>query len=325
MNKVLITGGAGFIGFHLAKYLAEEKNEVTICDNLFRGKMDSELKELLERENVNYIECDLTDSKELDKLDKDYDEVYHLAAINGTKNFYEIPDVVLRVNTLATINILDWFIQTKGKKIVFSSSSEAYAGTMRKFGIKIPTPEDVALCVEDVNNARWSYGGSKIVGELFFINYARKHNFDMSIIRYHNIYGGRMGYDHVMPEFCIRIINKEDPFIIYGGKETRAFCHINDAVKATELVMKSDKVNNEIIHVGNDADEISIKELAEKMFKITGFEPSLDIHPAPKGCVQRRCPDISKLKTLTGYEPKVLLDDGLKDIFSWYEKNPKKN
>lgn len=319
MIKTLVTGGAGFIGFHLAKNLAESRHEVIIADNLFRGKLDKELKELIKLKNVKFIQCDLTDANEVKKLGKNYDYVYHLAAINGTKYFYEIPDKVLRVNVLAAINILDWFVNSGSKKILFASSSETYAGTMRRFGIKIPTPEDVPLCVEDVKNPRWSYGGSKIIGELFFINYARVHKFDMSIVRYHNIYGPRMGNEHVIPEFCIRIKNKENPFKILGGEETRAFCYIDDAIKATRMVMESEKTNGEIIHIGNDKEEISMIELARKMFKIEGFYPELEIKPAPAGCVQRRCPDINKLRNLTGFEPQIKLDEGLKKTFGWYK------
>jgi nucleoside-diphosphate-sugar epimerase len=247
--------------------------------------------------------------------------VYHLAAINGTKNFYEMPQKVLRVNVLSSINLLDWYIQTKCKKILFTSSSETYAGTMRTSGFSIPTPEDVPLCVDDILNPRWSYGGSKIIGELLFLNYSRMNNFDMSIIRYHNIYGGRMGYDHVIPEFIVRLLKKEDPFKIFGSEETRAFCYIDDAINATQLVMENTNTNHEIVNIGNDTEEISIMELAEKLYCITNNYPNLELMPAPLGSVQRRCPDLTKIKKLTGYEPMIDLNDGLKRTFEWYTKN----
>jgi nucleoside-diphosphate-sugar epimerase len=283
--------------------------------------MDNELKSLLELDNVTYINCDLTNPNDFDKLDTNYDYVYHLAAINGTKNFYEMPQKVLRVNVLSSINLLDWYIQTKCKKILFTSSSETYAGTMRTSGFSIPTPEDVPLCVDDILNPRWSYGGSKIIGELLFLNYSRMNNFDMSIIRYHNIYGGRMGYDHVIPEFIVRLLKKEDPFKIFGSEETRAFCYIDDAIKATQLVMENANTNHEIINIGNDTEEISIMELAEKLYCITNNYPNLELMPAPLGSVQRRCPDLTKIKKLTGYEPMIDLNDGLKRTFEWYTKN----
>lgn len=319
MIRSLITGGAGFIGFHLAKHLHEQGQEVTVVDNLSRGRMDEEFKGFIDKPNVKFIQCDLTDQQQVNNLGEKYDYVYHLAAINGTKYFYEIPDKVLKVNTLASIYILEWFMKSGSKKILFSSSSETYAGTMRRYGIPIPTPENVPLCVEDVKNARWSYGGSKIIGELFFINYARVHKFRMSIIRYHNIYGPRMGFEHVMPEFALRLNKKENPFKIFGGKETRAFCYVKDACRATQMVMESDKTDDEIVHIGNDTEEITMIDMAKKMFKIAGFEPKLDIKEAPAGCVQRRCPDISKLRSLTGFMPETNLDHGLRSLYDWYK------
>lgn len=315
-GKILITGGAGFVGFHLARRLAG--HEVHICDNLSRGRMDEELKELLES-GVSFIQCDLTSAAELGKLDSDYSHVYHLAAVQGTKNFYEIPDKVLRTNLLSSINVLDWFAAAECGKILFSSSSENYAGTIRRFGGQIPTPEDIPLCIDDVKNPRWSYGVSKIAGELLFLNYARARKFRASIIRYHNIYGPRMGFDHVIPEFALRLLQKEDPFKIYGGAETRAFCYVDDAVAATELVMNSPNTDGDIVHIGKE-DEISIANLAKKMFDIAGFHPELEMLPAPQGSVQRRCPDTSRLLEL-GFAARVQLDEGLKRTYEWYKAN----
>lgn len=319
MTEILITGGAGFIGFHLAKALAEENYEVTICDNLFRGRMDDDLTRLRKRENVRFINCDLTDKDELKKLGREYDYVYHLAAINGTKYFYEIPHEVLRVGVLSTVNLLEQFKGTKAK-MLFASSSEAYAGTALSFGVPIPTPEDVPLTVNDVHNPRFSYGGSKLVGELLFINYARAYKFPMTIIRYYNTYGPRMGYEHVISEFCVRILRKEDPFRIYGGNQTRSFCYISDTVKATRLLMESSETNGEIVNVGNPFEEITIRELAEKMFDLLDFYPAVEVLPLPKGDVVRRCPNIDKLARLTNFRPEVALTDGLVKTFEWYKK-----
>jgi UDP-glucose 4-epimerase/UDP-glucuronate decarboxylase len=323
MKKVLVTGGAGFIGYHLSKHLAKEGNEITIVDNLFRGKMDTELKAIIGMENVKYIKADLTEYKSFEKLDDDYDYVYHLAAINGTKYFYEIPDKVLRTNILSTINILDWFVKSKSKKILFTSSSETYAGAMRKFELDIPTPEDIPLCIEDVKNPRWSYAGSKIIGELLFINYAKKHDFDMTIVRYHNIYGPRMGYEHVIPEFLLRIYNKTNPFPVYGNT-SRAFCYIDDAIEATELVMENKNCNGKIINIGNDLEEINMVDLAKTMFEVLNFNAKIDIKSTPKGSVDRRCPNINKLKKLTDYKPKINLKGGIELTHRYYYKYFKK-
>lgn len=320
MYRVLITGGAGFIGFHLARFLVNCGYRVSICDNLFRGKMDKDLKELCTRDGVTFINCDLTDRDDFKKLEGEYDYIYHLAAINGTRYFYEVPHEVLRVNVLSLINILEWCKNGYTGKLLFASSSEVYAGGVRIFQLPVPTPENVPLVIDDPYNPRLSYAGSKIIGELFVINYSKAYKFPVTIVRYHNIYGPRMGYEHVIPEFCIRILKKENPFRIYGGKETRAFCYVDDAVMATKLVMETEKTNGEIIHIGNPKEELSILDLAKKMFELFNYYPSLEILPAPQGSVNRRCPNIDKLVSLTGFFPKISLEEGLIKTFEWYKE-----
>ena len=325
MARVLITGGAGFIGYHLGKALVEDGYEVTLCDNLFRGKMDGDLAALCQRTNVHFLSCDLTEPKSTETLGDGYDYVYHLAGVNGTRYFYEMPHVVLRVNVLALVNVLDWFVQARCGKILFASSSEVYAGTARLFGVTIPTPEDVPLVVDDIRNPRVSYAGSKMIGELLVLNYARAYGFPYAIVRYHNIYGPRMGHEHVIPEFCKRILERENPFRIQGGSETRAFCYVEDAVRATTLVMDSPECDQQVIHVGNPREEVAIVDLARRMFGLFDHHPELEVLPVPEGSVKRRCPDIGKLETLTGYRPSVALDVGLKETFAWYRSEAGKS
>jgi len=319
-KNVLITGGAGFIGYHLAKQLAEQDYNVTILDNLERGKEDDEFKEFVKNNNIIFIKGDITKTETFTKL-KDFDYIYHLAAINGTENFYKIPDKVLKVGIVGTINVLDWFIKQKTGKLLFSSSSEAYAGTIKllKDKFPIPTPEEIPLTIDNPKNLRWSYGASKILSEVAIHSYAKAHNMkNFAIIRYHNIYGPRMGFEHVIPQFIERIQKKENPFKIFGGQETRTFCYIDDAVKATRLVMESEKTNGQTIHIGRSDGEIKIIDLAKNLFEIAEVNPKIDIQKAPEGSVMRRCPDVSKLKAL-GFIPKVNLDEGLKKCFEWYK------
>jgi len=324
LTKALITGGLGFIGFHLAKHLQEKGYQVDICDNQFRGKVDEEIKIFLKKNDVKYIKMDMTKKSDFDKLDANYDVVYHLAAINGTKYFYQIPEEVLRVNLLSTINLLEWIKGTSCKDILFSSSSEVYSGTIQKFGWKIPTGEDVPLCIEDVTNPRYSYGGSKIVGELLFLNYGRKYSLNIRIVRFHNIYGERMGFEHVIPEFFKRIFDKVDPFPIYGGNDTRSFIYVGDGVRAARLIMENEKTKNEIINIGNEDGEIKIKDLSEKMFEIAGVNPKIELKESLKGSVPRRCPSIKKLKKLTGYKSEISLNEGLQRTYKWYKQDYQK-
>lgn len=330
MKKILITGGAGFIGYHLATHLLKECGSnvnLVLIDNLQRGKMDKDFSVLLKNPQIKFLNLDLTDLNSYKNLGSGYDHVYHLAAINGTKNFYEMPHETLRINILSLIYILEWFKKENSQgKFCFTSSNEAYAGALDAFGIlPIPTPEKVPLVVEDPYNPRWSYAASKLVGELFVIHYAKMYNFRALIVRPHNFYGPRAGVDHVIPEFSKRIMNKTDPFPIYGAYDTRTFCYISDAVRAMQTLMDSPKTDGqpiETVHIG-DFKEITMKELAEKMFGIAGWKPKkLDIKSSPPGSVKRRLADVTKLQNLTGWKPEVLLEEGLKKTYEWYLRNP---
>lgn len=319
--RIIITGGSGFIGYHLASYLSQKpSNEITIIDNHERGEPDEMFKALIAKENVKFLDQDMTQKDFYHELSGFYDCVYHLAAINGTKNFYSRPYDVMRVNILSLMNMLEWCKPEKCGAFLFSSSSEAYAGTITQNpGQYIPTSENISLSVTDVMNPRWSYGGSKITGELLTVNYCRSHKLSFRIIRYHNIYGVRMGYDHVLPEFFRRIHEKVNPFPIYGGEETRAFCAVNDAVRATEAVMLSKNCDGEIVHIGNSEQEVKIIDLLKLVLKIADYKPEIKIMPAPEGCVARRCPDTSKLYELTGFKASIGLEEALPEMYKWYD------
>lgn len=323
MTKALVTGGAGFVGYHLSKHLAELNYQVTVLDSFVRDyRGDDELTELFERPNVKLVNGDLLDQNFFSKLDDHYDYIYHLAAINGTSNFYTIPEQVLKVGILGTLNLLEWFKNLDSScKVLFSSSGEVYAGAMNVLGdsFPIPTPEDIPLVVDDPSNMRWSYGAGKILSEVAFHVYANQYGFldRFRIIRYHNIYGPRMGFNHVLPEFIERIVKKEFPFTIKGGDETRAFCYVDDAVEATRIVMESEKANGETVHIGK-SDEIQITEFAKILFQIASVDPDIDFKPAPSGSVLRRCPNTSKLKEL-GFEAMIPIEEGLSKSYEWYK------
>jgi len=329
MKKILITGGAGFIGYHLAKHLLINTNcQLVLVDNLQRGQMDRDLRNLIADSRVDFIQADLTDWSFYQTLPADFAHIYHLAAVNGTQNFYDMPAEVLRINTLSLIYILEWIKNLQKKpKLCFTSSNEVYAGTLAAFNqLPLPTPENVPLVISDPYNPRWSYAGSKLIGELLLIHYSQTYHVPAIIVRPHNFYGPRAGFGHVIPGLCEKISQRLDPMPLPGADETRTFCYIIDAVKAMRMLMDSpatDKQPAATVHIGG-TDEITMRELAKKMFAVAGWQPrQLAIQPSPRGSVRRRLADISKIKNLVGWQPEVSLEQGLKNTFAWYQQTSK--
>jgi len=327
MKNVLITGGAGFVGYHLAKRLAGQGYKVYIVDNFFRSQNDADFAALKSLPNVWTLERDLTKESSWDDLGGGFDHVYHLVGINGTQLFYDMPHEVLRIGVSTILHGLEWF-RTKngvpGAKILFTSSNEAYGDALKSFNqLPLPTPEDVPLVIGDPYNPRSSYSAQKLIGELFFIHYAKAYNFRMSIVRPHNFYGPRAGWGHVIPEVVERIAARVEPFPIFGADDTRSFCYIDDAVEAIQAVMESEKTDGGTYHIGT-TEETLIQDLIEKIFTATHWRPTtLDIKNSPEGSVKRRLADVSKIKRDTGWEAKTSLGEGLKKTIDWYMAHPK--
>lgn len=325
MKKILITGGAGFIGFHLAKKLAEDaNNRISIADNLARGRMDTEMLSLIDKNNVEFIECDLATENGIKKISGNYDFIFHMAALVGVKHCMNDPERVLRTNINSTFRIVDHIKEKGCGKVFFASTSEVYAGAYDYDILEIPTAENAPHLIPDIMNPRFSYAASKSVCEQTFIFSAQKYGFDFNIGRFHNVYGPRMGYAHVIPEMIKRLTEGENPFKIYGHDQSRAFCYIDDASDAISKISFSD-TKNEIFHIGNDEEETVIAGLASKIFDICDIHPETEKVSAPPGSVKRRCPDISKLRELTGFKTSVSLDIGLETTCEWYIKDLKEN
>jgi len=319
-SNVLITGATGFIGLHLAALHLASGDTVTLADVRDGGESDREFCDAVGQPNARFVRADLTTAGGWAALGGGYDFVYHLAAVNGTELFYSQPHEVLRTNLLATIHGLDWFAANcRAGKVLFTSSNEAYAGALDAFGVlPLPTPEDVPLVVADVTNPRWSYGGSKLVGEQLFLHYATAYGLRAVIVRPHNFYGPRAGSRHVIPQLIDRIVRRVDPFPLYGPDETRSFCYIGDAVTALRSTMLSDRTDGAILHIGSTV-ETRIGDLADALFDIAGWRPDRIVaEPSPPGSVRRRLPDVSRLREATGWAGTTPLADGLRQTYAWY-------
>lgn len=315
MARALVTGAAGFIGFHLVRALAARGDTVVAVDNLVRGERDEAFVELMNQPGVTWIEADLSRESEVANLPTDVDYVYHLAALNGTQNFYERPMDVIRSCTLPTFFLAEAFRDAPLKRFVYAGTSESYASTVTRFGWPVPTAEDVPLSIDGVDNPRWSYAASKMHGEVVTIQAGRSYGFPWSVIRYHNAYGPRMGDRHVVPDFMMRM--REQRYELFGHADTRSFLYIDDAVRATIAVGESEDCAGEIVNVGG-TDEVTMHDLAKHMMATRQIDAPIVLHPSPAGSVPRRAPDISKLQRLTGFAPRVALDRGLAATADYY-------
>ena len=317
MTRALVTGAAGFLGFALASNLADRSGyEVVLADNHVRGERDEAYASLCSRPNVVSFEIDLTDPDQVASLPGAVDYVYHLAALNGTQNFYERPYEVARCCTLPTFYLLDRYGASSDlKRFVYAGSSEAYASTVSAFDWPVPTAEDVPLCIADVHNARWSYGASKLHGEVVVISAMRQLGRPFTIIRYHNAYGPRMGDKHVIPDFLARM--KQGVYELYGYEDTRSFIYVDDAVAATIALAEAESGAGEVVNVGSSS-EIRILDLARKILELAGVEAEIELHASPKGSVKRRAPDTSKLNRLTHFAERWSLERGLRETMDFY-------
>ena len=320
MGSVLITGGAGFIGLALARYCASRGDEVILVATLFKnaGKHAADLTGVLEGDRVTFLEADMTSPMDDVPLPSRLDIVYHLAAINGTRLFYEMPYEVARTNLLVTLSLLQRLETINIGRLVYTSTSEVYSGCEQLDLLKIPTDESVPVAFPQPTDRRYSYATSKFAGEFLCLHWGSHRAVPTSVIRYHNVYGPRMGQKHVIPEFIVRASSGEDPFTIYGGVETRAFCYVDDAVEATCLVGECANADQEIVHVGNAREEIAIRDLAQLVTKRLGKFPTFVEGGRRSSSVLRRCPDVSKLDKLTGFKARVMLDEGLTRTIPFY-------
>jgi nucleoside-diphosphate-sugar epimerase len=304
--KVLVTGGRGFLGARLVENLLAEGMDVRVVDDGSRGA--AELPD-----EVEALETDVRDAEAVRTACRGVEAVVHLAAVQGTRNFYEVPDVVLDVNIRGSLNVAQACVSERVRRLVFSSSSEVY-GIPSEF----PTPESAPLVVPNATNPRWSYGASKIAGELVAIHTARRHGFEFVILRYHNVYGPAMGWDHVVPQFISRLIQDEEFTVQGDGSQRRAFCFVDDAVAPTAAALTAPAAANGIFNIGNPAEEHSIKELVATLERVSGRSIRPRYVPFEQPGTDRRLPDVSRAELVLGLRPTITLEEGLQLTYDWY-------
>jgi len=317
-KSVLILGGGGFIGFGITKFLSEHRNyDLTVADDFSSNGRDEEFDAYCSKQKVNVVEGNLSDPATYNRIGDRYDHVYVLASVVGVNRCIEAPVDVIRINTQIILNTMEWAEEGKAGRLLFASSSENYSATTESFGYPIPTDEDVPLCVADTRHPRFTYALTKMLGESAFFNFGRVHGIPTAVVRYQNIYGPRMGFKHALPHIVERFSKGEDPFHIYGADQTRAFGYITDAAEGTVLAMESERSAQQVYHIGNDH-EVTIDHVSRAVGDLMGFDGTYVADKTYPGSVSRRCPDINKARTELGYEPKVPLQDGLRETVQWY-------
>jgi nucleoside-diphosphate-sugar epimerase len=304
--RIVVTGGLGFIGRGLCASLASFGHEVVAFDNGWRTDAAAP-------EGVEPVAGDVRDVSAVAAAVEGADVVVHLAAIQGTGNFYAMPELVLDVNVRGVLNVAEACAERGVQRLVFSSSSEVY-GVPTEF----PTPESASLQVPDPLNPRWSYGGSKILGELAVANLSRRHEFEFVILRYHNVYGPAMGWDHVIPQFIQRLELGKDFTIQGDGEQRRSFCYVDDAVVATVAATLEPAAAGSILNIGNPSQEVTINELVQTLSRVSGKRIEPRHIPFEGGGTTRRVPNVSRAREVLGFAPTTSLDDGLARTYAWY-------
>lgn len=316
--KILITGGAGFLGSHLADTFLQNGDEVFALDS---GK-DFKVAHNLGNPRFHYVYDSVMDAEILDSLSYKCDMIYHFAAVVGVEHYVGDPYHVLNVNINGTQNILKAAFKFN-KKVIFASTSEVYGKSKA-----IPFQEDGERLLGSTKIDRWCYSTSKAAGEHFCFAY-HKMGLPIVVLRYFNVYGPRLDTldkGRVITIFLGQILRDEDVTIIGGGSQTRSFTYVSDAIRATFEAGINPKAISEVFNIGN-SEEITILELAKCMIRVSGSRSKLkfvsmdSIYGKSYEDIPRRVPDVGKMEKILGLKAEVSLEDGMRQTVDWFRQN----
>jgi nucleoside-diphosphate-sugar epimerase len=296
MSKVLVTGASGLLGTEFCRQLKAAGHEVWALDNHSRSNSIPDCNQ--------FVSADLQVALVYEALPKDFDYIYHYGAINGTTNFYERPNEVLKTNFVSDLNIFEFAGQcTNLKRLVYASSSEVVSDDPTS-----PVAENTDITIKNIHNARWSYRLAKVTSE----NYLANSTLPYVMLRYFNVYGENSKKGHFLGDQIDKIRN--GIFTVIGAQETRSFCHVSDAICASIYV--AEHVDRELVNIGNDR-EITIGDAVKVIAAELGHPDAVfEQLPSKAGSVANRRPDITRLRSIMpNYEP-MSFEQGIRSILS---------
>jgi UDP-glucuronate decarboxylase len=306
MKKILVTGGAGFLGSHLCDRLVKQGHHVLCVDNYFTGSKKN-IEHLLDHKNFEVIRQDICIP-----LYVEVDEIYNLACPASPQHYQHDPIQTMKTSVIGAFNMLGLAKRT-GAKILQASTSECYGDPTVH-----PQTEDYWGNVNPIG-IRSCYDEGKRAAETLFMDYHRKHKVDTKIMRIFNTYGPRMaiGDGRVVSNFIVQALRGEDITIYGDGNQTRSFCYFEDLLDGMMALMASDHHNP--VNIGNPG-EFTIRELAETVIEMTNSASKIIYLPLPQDDPKQRKPDITKAKLLLNWEPSVILANGLVDTIDYFRK-----
>ena len=308
MNKILITGGAGFLGSHLTERLLKDKNEVLVVDNFFTGSKQN-LEHLLSNTKLEVMRHDVTFP-----LYVETNQIYNLACPASPVHYQYDPVQTTKTSVHGAINMLGLAKRTRAR-ILQASTSEVYGDPEVH-----PQPEEYWGRVNPIG-IRSCYDEGKRCAETLFFDYHRQHGLDIKVIRIFNTYGPRMNpHDgRVVSNFIVQALEGKDITIYGDGQQTRSFCYVDDLIEAFVRMMNSETGFTGPVNTGNPG-EFTMLQLAETILRLSGSKSKLVFEPLPSDDPKQRQPNIELAKSKLGWEPKVNLEDGLKETIAYFRK-----
>lgn len=318
--KGLITGGAGFIGSHLAERLLKDGHKAAVIDNLSTGSLKN-IEGFRKHSSFDFVEGDIRNAELMESLTEQCDVVFHLAAAVGVKLIADRPVHTIETNIGGTEVVLET-ANKFGKKILIASSSEVYG----KNEI-VPFHEDDDIVLGSTRMSRWSYACSKAIDEFLGLAFYQQYKLDVVIGRFFNTIGPRQTgqYGMVVPRFVQRAL-KNEPVLIYGtGQQRRCFCYVEDLIDAVIGLMNCEEAAGKVYNIGS-SEEIAIESLADKIIEMTNSKSKKEFvsyekaYGRPIEDMMRRVPNLERIKKMTGWEPKTSLDEALRVIIENFKQ-----